>query len=108
MKLYVVTYFGLDKHGDEIFQIPSYYTDSQKAKERILDLANNVYKRTLGTYLYPSRMDVYTQLKILAEIDGELKLMRHGIVSYSDGEEEESLADRKVVINTDSELFKSL
>ena len=111
MKLYAISYFGLDNEdGRELFSHCYYYSDSAKAKAKIVELANSTYKQTLSSCLYPSRIDLYTQLRVYADNDGVFQLMRHGVVSYSDGnaENNEEVEDRKVVINTDSELFRTL
>lgn len=110
MRLYEVTYFGLNANGDELFCKGKTFTDKEKAIS-CLQMYTNDFDDTLNMYLYPERVNLYTRLKVSEEADGEFKCIGSKVYSYSESINPDSDKDRykrNEKINTCPEFFKTI
>lgn len=82
-KLYKATYFGKNKEGEELFSIVKYFSDRRKAFDYLFKITSEYFPKTLGDYLYPDRVDLYTHVIAYGENDGEYKYIKSAIYSYS-------------------------
>lgn len=108
MKLYVVTYFGLNANGEELFCKGREFSDKDKALA-CLQTYTNEFRETLNEYMYPERVNLYTRLKVSREENGEFKYIGSAIYSYSEGinpNSDEDRDKRAEKINADADFFK--
>lgn len=95
MKIYEVSYFGLSKDGNELFEFSKVFSSSVKALEQLRAYTNE-FANTLSKYLYPERVDLYTRLVVSKENeDNEFVYLGSCIYSYSDGNEDSERRDER-------------
>ena len=109
MRIYEVTYFGLNVYGEELFCKGRTFSDKGKAL-KALQAYTEDFVDTLNEFLYPERVNLYTRLKVREETNGEFKRVGSAVYSYSEGVNPNSHKDRDKRhenINADLEFFKN-